>query len=120
MRTAKFRILVLATLPFLSSCMVSKAVDYSFNVADHGDYEFNGQCFGIDDEPGERLLITDCGGYRNLLTSTLTLGLSRSSQEVSNIYRTATEDYLISKYTNCEIAEVIDHGGKIFEIHYSC
>jgi hypothetical protein len=100
--------------------MLAKAVDYSFYVTQHGDYEFNGRCFGIDDEPEERLLITDCGGYLNVLTSTVTLGLLRSSEEISSIYRIAAVEYLDSIYTDCEIYNVRDYGGRLFEIHYDC
>ena len=66
---------------FLNSCGLSKAIDYSFYVPEHGAYEINGKCYGIEDQPGERLLITDCGGYINVLISAFTLGLSRSSEE---------------------------------------
>jgi len=112
--------LAIAAITFLSSCSLAKAVDYSFYVTEHGDYELNGRCFGIDDEPRERLLITDCGGYLNVLTSAITLGLSRSSEEISSIYRIATEEYLDSKYADCEIDKVIDYGGRLFEIYYHC
>jgi len=120
MKYTSLVIFALAAISLLSSCSLAKAVDYSFYVTEHGDYEVNGRCFGIDDEPGKRLLITDCGGYLNVLTSTITLGLSRSSEEISSIYRIATEEYLDSKYEDCEIEKVRDYGGRLFEAHYDC
>ena len=105
---------------FLNSCGLSKAIDYSFHVPEHGEYEINGKCYGIEDQPGERLLITDCGGYINVLVATFTLGLSVSSQRISKRYKNAIKDYLDSNYENCEINKVIDLGGRIFEVFYSC
>ena len=105
---------------FLNSCTLEKAIDYSFYVSAHGEYEINNHCFGIDDEPGERLLITDCGGYLNVITSTLTLGLLTSSGNTTNTYRAATKYYLDSKYESCNIKNLHDYGGRLFEIFYSC
>ena len=105
---------------FLNSCGLSKAIDYSFYVPEHGEYEINGKCYGIEDQPGERLLITDCGGYINVLVATFTLGLSVSSQRISKRYINATKAHLDSNYENCEINKVIDLGGRIFEVFYSC
>ena len=104
----------------LHSCGFEKAVDYSFYVPEHGDYEINGKCFGIEDQPGERLLITDCGGYINVLVATFTLGLSLSTERISTTYKNATEEYLNSKYEGCEITSSSDLGGRIFEVFYSC
>ena len=105
---------------FLNSCGLSKAIDYSFYVPEHGEYEINGKCYGIEDQPGERLLITDCGGYINVLVATFTLGMSISSERISKRYKNAIKDYLDSNYENCEINKVIDLGGRIFEVFYSC
>ena len=104
----------------LHSCGFEKAVDYSFYVPEHGDYEINGKCFGIEDQPGERLLITDCGGYINVLVATFTLGLSLSTERISTTYKNATEEYLNSKYEGCELTSSSDLGGRIFEVFYSC
>ena len=104
----------------LHSCGLAKAIDYSFYVPEHGDYEINGKCFGIEDQPGERLLITDCGGYINVLVATFTLGLSLSTERISTTYKNATEEYLNSKYEGCEITSSSDLGGRIFEVFYSC
>ena len=60
----------------LVSCVVDRAVDYSFNAPNHEEFMVAGRCYGVDDWPGDRLLITDCGGYFNLLISTVTLGLA--------------------------------------------
>ena len=108
-----------ATL-FLCSCGLAKAIDYSFYVPEHGEYEINGRCFGIEDQPGERLLTTDCGGYINVLMSTITLGLLHSSERTSETYRDGTKEYLKSKYEGCEITSSRDLGGRIFEFFYRC
>ena len=83
----------------LHSCGFEKAIDYSFYVPEHGDYEINGKCFGIEDQPGQRLLITE---------------------RISTTYKNATEEYLNSKYEGCEITSSSDLGGRIFEVFYSC
>ena len=105
---------------FLNSCGLSKAIDYSFYVPEHGEYEINGKCYGIEDQPGERLLITDCGGYINVLVATFTLGLSISSERTSKRYKNATKEYLDSNYAVCKINKFIDLGGRIFEVFYRC
>ena len=111
---------VVATILLLSSCGLVKAIDYSFYVPDHGEYEIHGNCFGIEDQPRQRLLITDCGGYINVLVSTLSLGLSRSSERTSTIYKNATKEYLGGKYAECEITKARDLGGRMFEFFYNC
>ena len=105
---------------FLSSCGLAKAIDYSFYVPEHGEYEIQGHCFGIEDQPGVRLLITDCGGYANVLTSTLTMGLSHSSERTTATYKNATNEYLGLFYEECEISSSRDLGGRMFEFFYSC
>ena len=108
------------TILFLNSCGLAKAIDYSFYVPEHGEYEINGSCYGIEDQPGERLLITDCGGYINVLVATFTLGLSISSERTSKRYENATKEYLDSNYEVCKINKFIDLGGRIFEVFYRC
>ena len=111
---------VVAAILLLSSCGLVKAIDYSFYVRDHGEYQIQGNCFGIEDQPKQRLLITDCGGYINVLVSTLSLGLSRSSERTSTIYKNATKEYLGIKYAECGITKSRDLGGRMFEFFYSC
>ena len=111
---------VVISIFFLSSCGLTKAIDYSFYVPEHGEYEIQGHCFGIEDQPGVRLLITDCGGYVNVLTSTLTMGLSHSSERTSATYKNATNEYLGLFYEECEIRSSRDLGGRMFEFFYSC
>jgi len=111
---------VATAILLLSSCGLVKAIDYSFYVPDHGEYEIHGSCFGIEDQPNQRLLITDCGGYINVLVSTLSLGLLRSSERTSTIYKNATKEYLGIKYAECEITKSRDLGGRMFEFFYSC
>ena len=111
---------LVALLLLLDSCGLAKAIDYSFYVPEHGEHEINGKCYGIENQPGERLLITDCGGYINVLVSTFTLGLSFSSKRTLKAYKDASEEYLDSKYKGCEITGLKDLGGRIFEIFYRC
>ena len=111
---------VVAVLTLLSSCGLAKAIDYSFYVPEHVEFKFDGDCYGIENQPRERMLITDCGGYLNVLQSTLTLGLSISSEQTSKSYSYAAKAYLDSKYEGCEFPEVTDLGGRIFEIFYFC
>ena len=111
---------VVISIFFLSSCGLAKAIDYSFYVPEHGEYEIQGHCFGIEDQPGVRLLITDCGGYVNVLTSTLTMGLSHSSERTTATYKSATNEYLGLFYEECEITSSRDLGGRMFEFFYSC
>ncbi len=114
-------IFALVVLPLLlHSCGLAKAIDYSFYVLEHGEYEINGKCFGIENQPGERLLITDCGGYINVLIATFTLGLSFSSERIVQTYTNAAKNYLDSKYDVCKISKLTDLGGRIFEIFYVC
>ena len=111
---------VVISIFFLSSCGLTKAIDYSFYVPEHGEYEIQGHCFGIEDQPGVRLLITDCGGYVNVLTSTLTMGLSHSSERTTATYKSATNEYLGLFYEECESTSSRDLGGRMFEFFYSC
>ena len=114
-------IFALVVLPLLlHSCGLAKAIDYSFYVPEHGEYEINGKCFGIENQPGESLLITDCGGYINVLIATFTLGLSFSSERIVQTYTNAAKNYLDSKYDVCKISKLTDLGGRIFEIFYVC
>ena len=111
---------LVALLLLLDSCGLAKAIDYSFYVPEHGEHEINGKCYGIENQPGERLLITDCGGYINVLIATFTLGLSFSSERIVQTYTNAAKNYLDSKYDVCKISKLTDLGGRIFEIFYVC
>ena len=77
---------VVAVLTLVSSCGLAKAIDYSLLVPEHVEFELDGKCYGIENQPRERMLITDCGGYLNVLQSTFTLGLSLSSEQTSKSY----------------------------------
>ena len=111
---------VAPVLILLGSCGLAKAIDYSFYVPEHVEFELEGKCYGIENQPTKRLLVTDCGGYLNVLQSTLTLGLSLSSERTLKSYSDAAKAYLDSKYEGCEFSEVTDLGGRIFEIYYFC
>jgi len=104
----------------LSSCVVIRAADYSFNAPNHEDFFVVGHCYVIDDWPGDRLLITDCGGYLNLLTSVVTFGLAQSEEAVARSYRDAALDYLAQGQLSCGLQRTKDLGGRIFEIFYIC
>ncbi len=49
----------------------------------------------IDDWPRDRLLVTDYGGYLNLLNSAVTFGLAQSEEAVARSYRDAALAYLV-------------------------
>jgi len=83
-----------------------------FFVVDH--------CYVIDGWPGDRLLITDRGGYLNLLTSAVTFRLAKSEEAVARSYRDAALDYLAQGQLSCGPQRTKDLGGRIFEIFYSC
>ena len=115
------KLLVFASvLTLLGSCGLAKAIDYSFYVPEHVEFELEGKCYGIENQPRERMLITDCGGYLNVLQSTFTLGLPLSSERTLKSYSDAAKAYLDSKYEGCEFSEVTDLGGRIFEMYYFC
>ena len=46
----------------------------------------------IDDLPKDRLLITDYGGYLNLLNSAVTFGLAQSEEAVARSYLVVCDD----------------------------
>ena len=104
----------------LSSCVVIRAADYSLNAPNHEDFFVVDHCYVIDDWPGDRLLITDCGGYLNLLISVVTFGLAQSEESVARSYRDAALDYLAQGHLSCGLQRTKDLGGRIFEIFYSC
>ena len=117
--TVKLRLLLLtATLNLLSSCGLSKAVIFFF-VPEHIEYEAAGECYGIENQPRERLLITDCGGYLNIISSTVTLGLSLSSEDKASAYIEVAKEYLD---TNMKVAKLRNFltWRQNFEIFYSC
>ena len=89
----------------LSSCIVNRAVDYSFNAPNHEDFFIADHCFAIDDWPGDRLLITNCDGYLNLLNTAVTFGLAQS-------YRDAALDYLAQGQLSCTVRRTKDCGDR--------
>ena len=97
----------------------SKAVEYSFFVPEHIEYEVAGECYGIENQPRERLLITDCGGYLNVISSTVTLGLSLSSEDKASAYIEVAKEYLETKYESCQVTKLSTWEAN-FEIFYSC
>ena len=104
----------------LSSCIVNRAVDYSFNAPNHEDFFIADHCFAIDDWPGDLLLITDHGGYLNLLNPAVTFGLAQSEEAVARSYRDAALDYLAQGQLSCSLRRSKNLGDRIFEIFYLC
>ena len=109
-----------SVLTLVSICGLTKAIDYSLLVPEHVEFELDEKCYGIENQPRERMLIIDCGGYLNVLQSTFTLGLSLSSERTLKSYIDAAKAYLDSRYEGCEFSEVTDLGGRIFEMYYFC
>ena len=74
----------------------------------------------IDDWPRDRLLVTDYGGYLNLLNSAVTFGLAQSEEAVARSYRDAALDYLVQSQLSCSQRRSKDLGDRTFEIFYRC
>ena len=64
----------------------------------------------IDDWPRDRLLVTDYGGYLNLLNSAVTFGLAQSEEAVARSYRDAALDYLAQSQLSCSLRRSKDLG----------
>ena len=116
LKTAALCLLALS----LTACVVVRAVDYSFNAPEHEELVVAGHCYGVDDWPGDRLLITDCGGYVNLLISTISLGLTQSDAAVTARYLEAALSYLGRTQQTFHVVRMEDLGGRIFEVFYRC
>ena len=116
LKTAALCLLALS----LTACVVVRAVDYSFNAPEHEELVVAGHCYGVDDWSGDRLLITDCGGYVNLLISTISLGLTQSDAAVTARYLEAALSYLGRTQQTFHVVRMEDLGGRIFEVFYRC
>ena len=116
LKTAALCLLALS----LTACVMVRAVDYSFNAPEHEELIVAGHCYGVDDWPDDRLLITDCGGYVNLLISTISLGLAQSDAAVTARYLEAALRYLGRTQQPCHAVRTEDLGGRIFEVFYRC
>ena len=116
LKTAALCLLALS----LTACVVFRAVDYSFNAPEHEELIVAGHCYGVDDWSGDRLLVTDCGGYVNLLISTISLGLSQSDAAMTARYLEAALSYLDRTQQPCHAVRTEDLGGRIFEVFYRC
>ena len=99
---------------------LDKAIYYSFDVPIHLERRINDECYGIEDGDQSMMLITDCGGYLNVISATLTLGLIKSSKKTKSRYINAAQIYLDDKVLECTIINVKDLGGRIFELEYEC
>ena len=96
----------------LSSYIVNRAVDYSFNAPNHEDFFIADHCFAIDDWPGDRLLVTNCDGYLNLLNTAVTFGLAQSEEAVAQLYLDAALDYLAQGQLSCTVRRTKDCGDR--------
>ena len=45
---------VAPVLILLGSCGLAKAIDYSFYVPEQAEFELEGKCYGIENQPRER------------------------------------------------------------------
>ena len=70
----------------------------------------------IDDWPRDSLLVTDYGGYLNLLNSAVTFGLAQSEEAVARSYRDATLDFLVQSQLSCSQRRSKDLWDRTFEI----
>ena len=61
--------------------VLDKAIYYSFDVPIHLDKEVNGKYYGIEDDGKKQMLITDCGGYLNVISATVTFSLFKSLEK---------------------------------------
>ena len=117
--------ILLALLVFSSnlnalSGILGKAIYYSFDVPIHLEKTYQSICYGIEDDSVSKLLITNCGGYLNVIDAVITLGLLKSNATTRNAYTSAAQSYLDEKSQYCLIESADDLGGRIFEITYSC
>ena len=60
--------------------VLGKAIYYSFEAPIHIETRYENVCYGIEDDGVGAILITDCGGYLNVMIATLSFGLLKSSQ----------------------------------------
>ena len=97
-----------------------KAIHYSFEAPIHIESTYKDVCYGIEDDGVGAILITDCGGYLNVMIATLSFGLLKSSPTKRDPYISAARAYLVAKRSKCFLQSVDDLGGRIFEISYKC
>ena len=103
-----------------STGALGKAIHYSFEAPIHIESTYKDVCYGIEDDGVGAILITDCGGYLNVMISTLSFGLLKSNPTKRDPYVSAASAYLVAKRSKCFLQSVDDLGGRIFEISYKC
>ena len=103
-----------------STGALGKAIHYSFEAPIHIESTYKDVCYGIEDDGVGAILITDCGGYLNVMIATLSFGLLKSNLTKRDPYISAARAYLVEKGTKCFLESVDDLGGRIFEISYKC
>lgn len=113
-------VMLISTQSYAFPEALDKAIYYSFDVPIHLEKRINDECYGIEDDDQSMMLITDCGGYLNVISATLTLGLIKSSKKTKSRYINAAQIYLDDKVLECTIINVKDLGGRIFELEYEC
>ena len=99
---------------------LGKAIYYSFEAPIHTESTYKNVCYGIEDDGVSAILITDCGGYLNVMIATLSFGLLKSNPTKRDPYISAARAYLVAKRSKCFLQSVDDLGGRIFEISYKC
>ena len=100
--------------------VLGKAIYYSFEAPIHIETRYENVCYGIEDDGVGAILITDCGGYLNVMIATLSFGLLKSKPTKRDPYVSAARAYLVEKDPKCCLQSVDDLGGRIFEISYKC
>ena len=103
-----------------STGALGKAIHYSFEAPIHIESTYKDVCYGIEDDGVGAILITDCGGYLNVMIATLSFGLLKSNPTKRDPYISAARAYLVAKRSKCFLQSVDDLGGRIFEISYKC
>jgi len=102
------------------SGVLGKAIYYSFDVPIHLEKTHQNICYGIEDDSVGKMLITNCGGYLNVMVALLTLGLLKSKATTRDSYISAAQSYLDAQSEHCLVESADDLGGRIFEITYNC
>ncbi len=108
-----------ASLNALSG-VLEKSIHYSFYVPIHLEKPHQNVCYGIEDDSVSKMLITNCGGYLNVVVAVITLGLLKSKSTTKDAYISAAQSYLDEQSQHCLIESADDLGGRIFEITYRC
>ena len=86
--------------------VLGKAIYYSFEAPIHIETRYENVCYGIEDDGVGAILITDCGGYLNVIIATLSFGLLKSNPTKREPYVSAASAYLVAKRSKCFLQSV--------------